>query len=230
MAEIQKIPLLPKSPKAWLTLLIGGILVFSGMVIGAGGTVLLVQNRMDQPGNAPEHFNRRLAERMTRDMGLTEAQESNIHEIFKSHRAELRDVKESVRERIDSSFSSMQTEVEGILTPEQAAVWNERIRYYNSRGERPPSPRRGEESGRDGRPPRRGGDSRNNDFQQPSLRHDGPSEGRMRDGRRSPPPRQDSREGGDRSPAEPRRQTDQPIDEHRSESDEDFHRPPPPPQ
>lgn len=153
MSGSKQIHHLPKPPRAWLTLLIGGVLVLSGMVIGAGGTVLLVKNRLEQPDQAPSHFSRRLAERMTRDLDLTREQKTDIQEIFARHQKELHAVRKSVEQRVTESFNTMQSEVEAILTPQQAKMWRERARRFNSRGERSRPARRNGVPMHNDRPP-----------------------------------------------------------------------------
>ncbi|HIA48727.1 MAG TPA: hypothetical protein EYN96_12365 [Candidatus Hydrogenedentes bacterium] len=216
MSDPSQIPNLPKPPRPWITLLVGGVLVLSGMVMGAGGTGLLVKNRLDQPDQAPSHFSRRLSERMTRDLDLTSEQESQIQQIFETHQKGLHAVRQSVEQRVNDSFSTMQSEVKAILTPEQAKVWSERVRRYNSRGERD-------------RPTGREPDRR--------MRHQSPEDRPlMRDGERRPP--HFERSGGEPRPREqfgdpderPRDNTQERYEPNRRPDDRpDSHRPPPPP-
>ena len=163
---------LPKPPNTWLTLLMGAVLLVCGVVIGAGGTVLVVKNRMDQPGSAPEQFNRRLTERMTRDLDLTPEQSKQIRAVFDGHRDEMKSIREGVDEQMNVLRESMREEMSVILTPDQLSQWERRAKEYDRRGQ-----------DNDGR--RDGGRDRDRD------RLDGP-----------PPPRDDERRPpeGDRPP------------------------------
>lgn len=218
MSDSDHIPSLPKPPKPWLTFLIGGVLVCSGMIIGAGGTVLLVKHRLEQPDRAPSHFNRRLSERMTRDMGLTEEQETAIHAIFRDHQKELYSVRESVEQRIRESFNNMEAEVEAILTPEQMETWKNRIRKYNTRGERgrPPHERR---------PPR---DEFDRGSEQDSQFRRRPPRLENVDGvRRERLPRRIGESDQQDPERRPPREFDTINDDRRPNEPDDTHRPPP---
>lgn len=201
---------LPKPPNTWLTLLMGAVLLVCGVVIGAGGTVLVVKNRMDQPGSAPEQFNRRLTERMTRDLDLTPEQSKQIRAVFDGHREEMKSIREGVDEQMNALRETMRDEVSEILSPEQLSQWESRVKEYDRRG---PDHDRRRDGGRD-----RDGD-----------RFDGPPPPHLRDGR--PPPRHDGREGnrdGRRPPPDGQNSTPPPPrdDERRPPEGE---RPPPPP-
>ena len=76
---------LPKPPRTWLTLLMGGLLLISGMVMGAGGTIMFVKHRMEQPDSAPKHFSNRLAQRITRDLDLSDDQTQQVRAILQTH-------------------------------------------------------------------------------------------------------------------------------------------------
>jgi hypothetical protein len=118
MNQPDHIPHLPKPPRAWLTLLMGGLLLFSGMVVGAGGSLLFFQNRMDQPDNAPKHFSKRLAQRMSHDLNLSEEQSKQVETIFKAHQEEMSTIRLQIKDEVDASFETLKTEVEAVLTPD----------------------------------------------------------------------------------------------------------------
>ena len=131
---------MPKPPRTWLTLLMGGLLLISGMVMGAGGTIMFVKHRMEQPDSAPKHFSNRLAQRITRDLDLSDDQTQQVRAILQTHQKKMRSIRMEVNDEVDASFETLKTEVEAILSPEQAQIWNRRIREYRGR---PPHERGG---------------------------------------------------------------------------------------
>lgn len=239
MPNSPQIAHLPKPPRAWLTLIVGGVLVLSGMVMGAGGTVLLVNDRLEQPDQAPKQFSRRLADRMTRDLGLTPEQESEIHTIFEKHQTEMHAVRKSVEQRIQDSFTTMRSEVNEILTPEQAKLWDERLREYRKQDDRgrPPRheggpPRDGYDGRPDNEPPqhRRPGDRETRDGDRPGPRHEPPVDGEPQPPRHPEEQRPDRLEGF--QPPTPRGDGSPEREGPRSRPDTRPERatPPPPPQ
>lgn len=213
----KKLPIahLPKPPRAWLTLLMGGVLLISGMVIGAGGTTLLLKHRMGQPNSAPKQFSGRLLRRIERDLDLTEEQSEEVRSILELHREEMRTIRLQVGEKIDDSFEALKEEVSAVLSPEQVVIWEERNHKYRDRSPHDRGPRGGGRGGRDDGPRhRRRGDSED--------MRDGRDRGSRRpreggdgfDGRR-PPPRHENFDGGD--------------EEDFRRPPRDGERPPPPP-
>ncbi len=152
----------------------GAVLLVCGIVIGAGGTTLIVQNRLEQPDAAPSQFSQRLMGRMTRDLDLTDEQAKEVRAVFQSHSVEMRTVREEMDGRVDVLRATMQQEVRAILTPEQVEKWEKRIQEYRRDRHGPPHDDGSPRNFRDGHPPR--------------DQFDGP---RSRDGRRPPPERGD---------------------------------------
>jgi len=205
-------PQLPTPPRVWLTLLMGGILLVSGMVMGAGGSVLFLKHRFDQPDHEPKHFSDRLAKRMTRDLDLSEEQSEKIHSIFKAHQEEMHTIRLQIKDEIDTSFEGIKSEVKAVLTPEQIEKWERRIHEYRDRpahdeggrgrgpGGRGPGGRNGEHRKRDGH---RDGPSMDDQ----RRRHNGPPEYRRppherRDGEHPPPPPRDGQAPPPETPQE----------------------------
>lgn len=201
-------PQLPTPPRAWLTLLMGGLLLVSGMVMGAGGSVLFLKHRFDQPNHEPKHFSDRLANRVTRDLDLSEEQSTKVREIFKAHQEEMHTIRLQIKDDIDSSFDDLKSEVEAVLTPDQIEKWERRIHEYRERPSHDRGPGGRGPDGRDGKHRKRDGERREGN--KDSRRHDGPPEHRRPpherpDGQQPPP------QNGERPPPPPRdRQDNQP--------------------
>lgn len=215
---------LPKPPSTWLTLLMGAVLLVCGVVIGAGGTTLVVKNRLDQPDVAPNQFSQRLMGRMTRDLDLTEEQAKEVRAVFELHSSEMRVVRNEMDERADALRATMQEEVRAILTPEQVKQWEKRVQEYRRDRHGPRDDDGAPRDFRDGHPPRDQFDGpRPRDGRRPSHeRGDRVPDDEVRDGRR------DDRFEGRRPPPDGERPPP-PPDGERPPPPSDGERPPPPP-
>ena len=184
----------------------GGVLLLSGIVIGAGGTGLFLKHKLDQPDEAPKHFSRRLADRITHDLALNPEQSEQIRTLFETHQEEMKTIRLKIKDEVDDSRETLQSEVKAILTPEQAEKWDQRIKEYWER----PTHERGPGGGmHDG--PGLGGGLYDGSGPRKRMR-DGQRQGDNFDGRRPPPPRDGEHrpppprydENGDRRPPPPR--------------------------
>lgn len=207
---------LPKPPKPWVTLLMGGILVFSGMVIGGGVTAIVVKDRVstyDDRSNKP--IPPRVVNYITRELDLSPDQSDSVKTILHDHNERFRIIRGDTAEQIQEAMSTMRSEIQAVLTPEQAGKWEKMFQKVRRRampdyphrydGERPPPrdhPRWDGERRRHGddderrRPPRRHGEDDEIGFQRPLI-EDGEVEftppPRVNDefGERPPPPNDD---------------------------------------
>lgn len=180
MSDSSKTPKLPKPPRAWMTLLMGGILLISGMVMGAGGSIVYLKNSLDEPVRSPKRFNKILRENIAEDLKLDAEQSEKVSAILEGHQKRMQAIRTEVHDEVEASFEAFESEVETILTPEQAKLWEKRVRKYRERGSHD----------------HRGSDDSNKDG-----KHDGQRDG-DRDGDRPPPPPEGHREG-DRPPPPP---------------------------
>jgi len=177
---------LPKPPKAWVTLLMGGILVFSGMVIGGGITALAIHNLMDRGRDGNSRMDDRVVDRLSRDLDLSEEQQGKLREILKSHNERFMEIRRNTSSEIDYALSSMGDEIKAVLTPEQTEQWEAKFKKVR-RKMMPGFPHRYNKND----PRNRRGDHRRG--------RDGDSERRHRHGD-DERPRRDNGETGDRPP------------------------------
>ena len=127
MNDTSNTPQLPTPPRTWLTLFMGGMLIVSGMVMGAGASVLFLKHQIDEPNLHPDRFGERILKSMTHDLDLTEEQSVQIRAIFKSHQEEMHTIRLQIKDEVSASFEELKGEVEAVLSPEQIEKWEHRI-------------------------------------------------------------------------------------------------------
>lgn len=134
-----------------VTLLIAGVALVAGAGV-ATGVVLerAVLSRHDDHGRGrggrrggergPMH------ERFGRDLGLSTAQASKIDSIFASHRPAIDSARAASEPRIRAIIEQTRREIDSVLTPDQRAKMQERMKREHppgdslSPGSRPPRP------------------------------------------------------------------------------------------
>ena len=160
MTETHDISSLPRPPRrAWRPLVLGLILLTSGAAIGAGSALYVIEQRIV---NLAEETPERVSDRATKDMrsrwDLSLEQSERLKEIFHARHVAMKAIREEVRPRLEEELEAMRTDVLAVLTPEQAAQWNEKFERLRKRwvhGGRG-GPRRDKPEGRpriDGPPP-----------------------------------------------------------------------------
>lgn len=167
----------PPSPSPWRQLVLGLVILVSGIAIGASGALVLGK-RMWVPPRDP--MPRELMPRMTERLNLTPQQQKQIGQIVKRRLEAVGEIRAEMRPRIGEQMQLMQSEVAEVLDAQQKAEWRRWFREVQRARPGPPPgwPRGGPEGGQRGRDgfrgPRPGGPG-------------GPGEGRDRPGI-SPPP------------------------------------------
>lgn len=132
--------------------LLGTVLLMSGIVIGSGLTLIGLKRRADEFRSRPEMFSNRILSKMEDDLNLTKEQKAELNKIFKQAREDLDDVRRQHRAQAQSFFREFHDDVAKVLTVKQQAQWEEwwkraRERAFKDRG----GPRPGGPEGSEGR-------------------------------------------------------------------------------
>jgi hypothetical protein len=109
--------------RRWKLVLLGLIILFCGMVIGAGitfhmGSVMIF--RAMGPGDGMAE---RIAKRIDRDLGLTEAQRTQVAEIVARRVSAFKRLLTEIYPRIKGQVTLLHDEIAPILTEEQKLKW-----------------------------------------------------------------------------------------------------------
>ena len=136
------------------TVLLGAVLLISGMVIGSGLTLIGLQRRAGEFRSRPDMFSNRILSKMETDLELTKEQKAELGKIFKDAREDLDDVRRQHRAQGQAFFKDFHDQVANVLTVKQQEEWEEwwkraRERAWKERGG-PGGPSRSGD--RDGKP------------------------------------------------------------------------------
>lgn len=127
---------LPPPPRRrnWLSsMMLGLVILVCGGIIGAGITAHILWDRFLHGVRRPEAIGLRITQHLTEDLDLSEEQTEEIRGIIEKHHRAQRQIMREAHPRLRAELDSLRTEVEELLTPEQAERWNERIESLGSR-------------------------------------------------------------------------------------------------
>lgn len=146
---------LPNARRDWIRpAVFGVVMLLCGAVIGSGLTVIGVRKEAERVKENPRWLSETAAKRMDRDLDLTDEQSVRVREIFSAHHERVRAIRREHHGRARELFGELQSEIEAVLTLEQAEEWRERMQRLRERalkdGDGPRHRREG--SGRDVRP------------------------------------------------------------------------------
>lgn len=172
--------------------LLGAVLLMSGVVIGSGLTLIGLKWRADEFRSRPDMFSNRILSKMEDDLNLTKEQKAELSKIFKAAREDLDDVRRQHRAQAQSFFREFHDDVAKVLTVKQQTEWEEwwkraRERAFKDRGG-PGGP--GGSDGRNGPggPPRPGERRGPGEPRDPAMPEPGAPGGPPREFELPPPP------------------------------------------
>ncbi|MBN1805902.1 MAG: hypothetical protein JW837_11685 [Sedimentisphaerales bacterium] len=105
----------------YLQMVIGAVILFCGIVIGSGATLLHLKDRMIMRGPRPPLPD--IVEDMQGRYDLTDEQAKKVEDIFRRRRETMHDLFEDSRQKIEAEFQKISSEIKEILTPEQYERW-----------------------------------------------------------------------------------------------------------
>jgi hypothetical protein len=132
--------------RSWLkTVLLGTVVLVSGMVIGSGLTIIGIRQWAQEMRQRPDMFSNRILARMEQDLKLTKDQKTELGKIFKDTRAELDEMRKQHRVQAQAFFRDFHDQVARVLTPDQQKEWEAwwkkaRERAFKDRPGGPPRP------------------------------------------------------------------------------------------
>ena len=168
-------PLPPRGPRTWAMILVGLVIVASGVVIGAGATVLVVRNRLIAPPLPDEQQARAIAADLRRRYALTEDQARRVQDIMARRMAAVEAIRQESHEKTTAEHDKLRVEMKEVLTPDQFQQWEDHFDSLRPPGFPPPP-------GQKGGPPGKGRPGKGPEFgpgeDRPMPRGQGPGPGR----------------------------------------------------
>ncbi|MFW5868970.1 MAG: hypothetical protein ACOCX2_14190 [Armatimonadota bacterium] len=103
--------------------LLGMVILGSGIVIGSVGTLMVVRKAMVRAVEHPEQMPERATNRMARRYDLTERQQTEVEAILRERLQRMARIRHQMRPRLDAELDSLREEVAAIdLHPERQAA------------------------------------------------------------------------------------------------------------
>lgn len=110
------------------------VMLIATFVLGGlvGGAATTMADRRHGPRPRPSYV-----ERLTTDLGLTEAQRDSVQAVLDRHQPAMDSLWEQIRPQFQSERQAIRNAINGLLTPEQQAKYSELQRQDSlRRGER----------------------------------------------------------------------------------------------
>lgn len=111
------------------------LLFTGGVLLGSAGTVMLLDRRVDRARKegGPPVFQSKMAERTARELELSPDQLRAVSKIFRGSHAELTRLRRTQRAQVQQSLKKTKQELEQVLSPEQLAEFNEKMKRHSER-------------------------------------------------------------------------------------------------
>jgi len=118
------LPLAPPRRSGWLRVLLIAIVFFSGVVVGIGGAVIVVRNRVLFAIHHPEQMPAQITARLTRRLHLSSQQAAEVETIIRSRQERLQAIRAEVQPRVMGELAGMEREIADVLDEGQKAQWH----------------------------------------------------------------------------------------------------------
>ena len=131
MVEENTIQNLPCN-KLWVRLLCAFIILFSGIAIGIGGTILMVKHRVIWISRMPKDAND-ITEMVAKKYDLNPQQVDQVRKIITNSFEQRKLDDETLSAKRDIYAKQIAAEMNSILTPEQFEKWNKDFQEMRER-------------------------------------------------------------------------------------------------
>jgi len=140
--------------QAWAVMLLGAIILVSGIAIGTGGAMLWLGERPPRPPKPVDRAAMAIAEEIARTCELDDQQTERVHQVVAERLAAISKIRQEMVEEVLAEHELLREELQKVLTPEQFAKWSRRMDEARERSWLFGKARRGQRRGRSGRPGR----------------------------------------------------------------------------
>ena len=99
---------LPRKRRPWRSILLGLIILFCGILIGAGVTVILLQRVVFYAIHHPEEIPNRLTERLRNKLSLTDDQTKKVKAILTERQKAFTELRHVTRPKVERELKSLE--------------------------------------------------------------------------------------------------------------------------
>ena len=113
----------PRKRRRWRAVILGLVILVSGMLIGSGGTVFVMHKLLINAIHHPEKAPDRIAKKLKRRLRLSTEQTAEVREILKKRQKALVAIFRKAQPKLERQLIGVREDVAAVLTPEQAKKW-----------------------------------------------------------------------------------------------------------
>jgi hypothetical protein len=125
-SSTSEFPLLRRR-RPWRSFLLGLIILFCGMLIGAGITVIILQKVVLYAIHHPEEVPNRLTERLRNKLSLTDEQTKKVKAILIERQKAFVALRRAIRPKMERELEQLREDVAAVLDENQARKWRKRF-------------------------------------------------------------------------------------------------------
>ncbi len=111
-----------RTGKGWSVTMIALVFLAGGIAGAAATRATLAPRALSSLDEIPG----RVADRMQRELRLSNAQRDRLEQIGRAHQAELQRIRAQIAPQLRAEFSRIIVEMATVLSPEQAEIWRPR--------------------------------------------------------------------------------------------------------
>jgi hypothetical protein len=119
-------PMVPRR-KRWRSVLLGIVILLCGVVIGAGGAVIVIRHVVLHAIQHPEEAPQRITNRVRRMLDLSEHQAAEVKKILTERQKAIVGLRRQIQPQVEKELEKVKEDVAAVLKPEQAKKWRERF-------------------------------------------------------------------------------------------------------
>jgi hypothetical protein len=132
----------PRKRRPWRSLLLGLVILFCGILIGAGITVIALHKVVLYAIHHPEQVPSRITERLRGKLGLSDDQAKKIRAILNERQKAFQALRRATRPKMEREIERLKEDVAAVLDENQARKWRKRFDTLRRQWIPPPAPER----------------------------------------------------------------------------------------
>jgi hypothetical protein len=113
----------PPRPSRWKSWLVALGIFVGGLAVGAGLTLVVSVRMIREAIQHPEEAPARLTVRLSRRLGLDNAQAEQVRQIVARRQKAVQEIRRSTQPRVEKEIAQLETEVAAVLDARQRIRW-----------------------------------------------------------------------------------------------------------
>jgi len=115
----------PTRPKRrrWLSVLLSLVIFFSGLIVGTGGTLIVIRNVALQRIHHPETVPDRIARQLRRKLRLDDEQTDQVRQIVAERQLAFQKIRRDVQPQIEAELDIARQQIGEVLDDDQREKW-----------------------------------------------------------------------------------------------------------